>query len=638
MRPEIATLPRIKPLSIVDTLVGRIFGSAQMNRAEDDPSRRAKRLKIGIVAVVAVLILAMWSVVAISIIFARRGAMERTRSDGANLSAAFTDEVTHTLGSVAGAMDLVADRMRIEGAAFDIQTWSREIPLLAAPTIQGGIIGPDGKLVSTTLDPHSEPIDLSDREHFRVHLDGSFKGLFISKPIIGRVSKQATIQVSKRVEAADGRFLGVLVFSLAPGYLTTLHESMDLGDRGVIALVGLDGVIRARFSRNSMDDAAGLGASVAGTPRPAITGENDHGSYVRESVVDHVTRLYSYRRVPQYPLVVTVGLDLDEALAAASAQALLVVLLTAASTLLFGGLATYLVREIGQRAKREIDLANERTKLRSVNVALAHERSKLQTINSQLMVTKERAEVASRAKSLLLTNMSHEFRTPLNAIIGLSYLIKDQTIGPVGPPVYADYATDICGAGEHLLGLVNNLLDSAKLEAGKLELSEKAIRLSQVLEASLALVRTQAQKKNLSLEIAASGDLPPIWADEVKLRQILINLLSNAVKFTPEGGRVAVSTERADGGLAIVIADTGIGMSDEEVLVALEPFCQVDNSLTRKYEGSGLGLPLAKSLVELHGGSLYIESTKGKGTAVRVRLPAERVIGSRTADRTVAVE
>lgn len=604
-----------------------------MKRLEDDPRRRAKLFKVRIVAVVTVLILTMWAIVATSVTSARRGAIERARSDGANLSAAFSDEVTHALGSITGVMELVADRMRMEGAAFDIQAWSREIPLMAAPTIQGAIIGPDGKLVSTTLHPHPEPIDLSDREHFRVHLDGSSKGLFISKPVVGRVSGQATIQVSKRVEAADGRFLGVLVFSLAPHYFTTLHKSVDLGKGGILSLVGLDGVIRARFSRNPTDDASALGRSVPSNTRSMVTGGEDQGSYVHESVIDHVTRLYSYRRAPGFPLFVTVGLALDETLAAASAQARLVISLAAASTLLLGGLAAYLAREVGQRAEREVDLANERTKLRAANAELAEDRIKLQTMNGELMVSKERAEAASRAKSFLLANMSHELRTPLNAVIGFSQLIRDQTMGPVGVPLYADYARDICGAGEHLLGLINSLLDLAKIEAGKLELKEEPLQLPQVLEVSVAFVRTQAQKKNLSLDIAASEALPPIRADELKLRQILINLLSNAVKFTPEGGRVAASAGlAADGSLAIVIADTGIGMSPEECLVALEPFRQVENSFTRQYEGTGLGLPLARTLIELHGGSLVIDSTKGKGTAVSVRLPVERIIGSPTAD------
>jgi hypothetical protein len=186
-----------------------------MQRAYDHPDRRARHLKIGVAASGLVLIFVLWTVVAISVLFARQAALQRARSDAANLSAAFTDEVSHILDSVSAAMELIAIKMRVDGSSFDIQAWARSIPLMAAPTIQGSIIGPDGKLVSTTLDPRPQPIDLNDREHFRAHLDGSFNGLFISRPVIGRVSRQPTIQVSKRVETNDGRFLGVLVFSLA---------------------------------------------------------------------------------------------------------------------------------------------------------------------------------------------------------------------------------------------------------------------------------------------------------------------------------------------------------------------------------------------------------------------------------------
>jgi hypothetical protein len=215
--------------------------------------------------------------------------------------------------------------------------------LLSSATIQGAIIGPDGRLVSTTLDPNPAPIDLSDREHFRVHLGRKFQGIFISKPVTGRVSHQITLDVTRRVDAEDRRFLGVVMFAVSPAYLTTLHRSIDLGPRGLIALIGLDNVIRARFTREHPDGLAGVGNIVSNGPNLAATTES---SSIGESVTDHVMRLYSIRRVADYPLVVAVGLDLDEALATPRTYSITVAAIAGLATLLLAGLAGYLVREI----------------------------------------------------------------------------------------------------------------------------------------------------------------------------------------------------------------------------------------------------------------------------------------------------
>ena len=276
--------------------------SHQMQQAFAQSHRRARHLKIGIAASGVVLILVLWTVVATSVLFARQAALHRAQSDGANLTAAFANEVRHLLDSVSAAMEIITTKMHVEGETLDLQAWVKMIPLMTTPGTQSVFIGPDGKLVSASLDAHSKPIDLSDREHFRVHLDGSFKGLYIGRPVVGRISLKPAIPVSKRVETNDGRFLGVLLFMLTPSDFTTLYSSVDLGKRGIIALEGLDGVTRVRFSQSTPDGVAGPGVSVAGGPRPRMMSEGAQGGFVRESVIDHVTRFYSYRRVPQYPL------------------------------------------------------------------------------------------------------------------------------------------------------------------------------------------------------------------------------------------------------------------------------------------------------------------------------------------------
>ena len=251
----------------------------------------------------------------------------------------------------------------------------------------------------------------------------------------------------------------------------------------------------------------------------------------------------------------------------------------------------------------------------------------LQHNQDRLIAAKDEAEAASRAKSEFLANMSHELRTPLNAIIGFSQIIKDQSMGPVGVARYAEYAKDIFGAGEHLLALINNVLDISKIQAGKFSLKEEPVDLQEIVQGSLAAVSAQALKNKVTLMVDLPASLPGVRADAVAMRQIVINLLSNAVKFTSEGGEVTVAGERSlDGGLDLSVADTGIGMTEDEIKIALEPFRQVENALTKKYEGTGLGLPIARRLVELHGGRLDIASKTNTGTVIRVHLPRERVL------------
>jgi signal transduction histidine kinase len=331
-----------------------------------DPRRHARAVTREIVAVGVIVVLAMWAMVAASITAAREAAMDRTRSEGRNLTVAFADEVAHIMGGVAGAMEVIAQRMRAEGGRLDIYAWAREIPLLSQASIEGAIIGPDGRLVSTTLDPAPEPIDLSDREHFRVHLDGRFPGIFIGKPVTGRVSQQMTINVTRRVDAPDGTFLGVIMFALAPASLTTLNTSIDLGPRGSMSLIGLDDAIRARFTRENPQGLAGIGQLVE-HPWSSSLPPNGEGYFIKESIFDHLTRLFSYRRVGDYPLVATVGLDLDEALAEALHDTMMFAAIAGLATILLAGLAAYLIREIGRRTAREIELADERSKLQAAN-------------------------------------------------------------------------------------------------------------------------------------------------------------------------------------------------------------------------------------------------------------------------------
>jgi PAS domain S-box-containing protein len=255
----------------------------------------------------------------------------------------------------------------------------------------------------------------------------------------------------------------------------------------------------------------------------------------------------------------------------------------------------------------------------------------------QLREAKEGAELANRTKTEFMANMSHELRTPLNAIIGFADIIRAELLGTVGSPRYREYARDIGDSARHLLSIINDILDVSKIEAGKLELHEDCIDLDAVMDDVLRLVHERAEMAGVALRREAPGQVPRLFADQRKIKQILLNLISNAVKFTPAGGTVTLSRSvGADNGIIMSVADTGIGIAPEHIPIATARFGQVDSSMTRRYSGTGLGLPLTIGLVELHRGKLTIDSALGRGTTVRVSMPPERSLPARRALRSQA--
>ncbi len=314
--------------------------------------------------------------------------------------------------------------------------------------------------------------------------------------------------------------------------------------------------------------------------------------------VETVVRLQVAR--PQLPIVVLSGLDDDE------------VALEAVQL----GAQDYL-------AKGE---TSSEIMARAIRYAIERKRGQ-----QQLLQEKERAEVANRARSEFLANMSHELRTPLNAIIGFSEAIVEELLGPYEHPTYKQYVADIHDSGMHLLEIINDILDLAKIDAGTATIEEECVDVPEIVQASMRMIEQRAADAGIAVIVRIGEDIPQLWADRRLLRQILVNLLSNAVKFTPAGGQVTVvAALEADNVLALTVADTGIGIAREDIPKAMSLFGQVDGSLSRKYAGTGLGLPLARRLIDLHGGTLTLESELGAGTTITVRFPAERLIPADT--------
>lgn len=289
------------------------------------------------------------------------------------------------------------------------------------------------------------------------------------------------------------------------------------------------------------------------------------------------------------------------------------------------------VKNVTQRVKLELQVADftqtleNKVQRRTQELLLEIERRQLAQIS--LKEALRNAEAATEAKGKFLASMSHELRTPLNAIIGFAEAMKSEMLGPIQPPQYGEYVEIIGNSGHHLLALINDILDLSKIDAGAVELSRESVDIHDLLKECLDLIGHRAIEAQITInsEFDEAVDAN-IDADPRRLKQVFLNLLSNAIKFTPQGGAVSVQVERLDcRTMSISITDTGVGIATEDIPKVLSEYGQAEHGLDHLVEGTGLGLPITKKLVELHGGKLMIESVQGEGTTIRVRLPIEDV-------------
>jgi two-component system cell cycle sensor histidine kinase PleC len=288
-----------------------------------------------------------------------------------------------------------------------------------------------------------------------------------------------------------------------------------------------------------------------------------------------------------------------------------------AGRILFGGgdAVISVVNDITLQKTREAELADAGQKL-------AEQAADLTRLTAELRLKKHAAEAANAAKSSFLAHMSHELRSPLNAILGFAEIVRDMHFGADSAQRYAQYGGHIHEAGTHLLALIDDILDLAKVEAGKLELQPTRFDLGELLDECAQMMRPQAERRGLAFHLAVEGADLALTADRRRVKQMVVNLLSNAIKFTQLGGRIDLEARRLpDGGTSVVVADSGVGMTPEQILLAMQPFGRVRGSMAIDPTGSGLGLPIVRNLIEAHGGRIEIHSEPDKGTLVQLLFP-----------------
>ncbi|WP_157269491.1 sensor histidine kinase [Azohydromonas aeria] len=552
----------------------------------------------------ALALLVAWGSVALLLKTKWDDAVQAEVRQNANLARALQEQTVRVIATV----DQATLRLRDAVRSGDFTT--AQLPQLANETglapkilVQLSLVGADGRFVGSNIDPDGSktgPMDLNGREHVRVHLQPGLAsdaaldagGLFIGKPVLGKVSGRWTIQLTRRIDAADGRVLGVVVASLDPGYFEEVYRGVALGAQGAVTLVGTDRVVRARVLGGGSH---GLGSTIGAATLQGryLNSGASAGDYITTSSIDQVERIVAFRRVGESSLYVLV--------ATATAEALLPWRVTRGMML---GLTALLTVAI----------------LAAAFIFLSGVR-RLERKNEALRLSEAQAQAANQAKSEFLAAISHELRTPLTSIRGYAELMEHR----LEHPRFRESAGLIRKGAEHLNELLTQILDLAKVEAGAMPVNLAPVALRPVLQGTLDFFELTARAKGLALELDVAAELPPqLVCDDLRLKQVLNNLLSNALKFTAQGG-VRIEAARAGDMVCFHVVDTGPGIPAELHETVFEKFRQANGRVSYEHGGTGLGLALSRGLAELMGGTLTLQSAPGQGCRFTLSLPLRSV-------------
>ena len=536
-----------------------------------------------------VLLVLIWSIVWAQIRSDRHDVMAGATANLQNIARGFREHSQGVLRNADEALRVIKFHYERKGEG--------DFPLLNAYFQQGvidtnffnqaGIINEQGIYAFSNLPDH-KPVNLADREHFQVHKDRYAYEIFVSKVVFGRASKRWSIQLTRRIDKADGGFGGVAVVSLDPTYLVNFHSKIDLGSQGFTSFLSLDGTVRT-IHAGSKSLVSGLDAPL---PLPDAVRSQSSGTFQDAGLYDGIERLYAFERLTHQPLLVLVGMDLREILADHEARRRLYIGYAALMSLLvlvFCGTAI-----------------------------VSLQRSAV--LNVQLIKKTQEAARANHHKTEFLASISHELRTPLNGIIGYAEYILHKT----QEPLLQLPAKVIYESGGHLLSLINSLLDLNKAEANEMELKPEAFDLREDIDSLVLLHQPAMAAKNLQLDIQLQPAGPlPVVMDRLRFRQVLGNLLDNATKYSFHHGSIRLKVNGAPDRRTVEVSveDEGIGIPAEHHGQVFDKFWRSEDFATRNYPGTGLGLALCKRLIELMGGHIGFTSAPEQGSTFFFTLP-----------------
>ncbi len=502
----------------------------------------------------------------------------------ATLARALEEEFLRAVGAVDQTLQYIRDGYIRDPRHFRIEDWQQGGRFLTQSAFLVSMTDAKGIVISSNIGD-GKPVDVSDREHIRVHLDGKADTLFISKPVLGRVSKKWAIQLTRRMEFPDGSLAGVIVGSFDPGVIAAFHSSVIIGKQGTISVIGDDGVVRVRSPL--MEE--GLGRDLSKTRDWAARGALPEGDsvYRQVSSIDNIERIFLSRRIRGTTMRLVVGQSTQEVFHATEADAVWDRMAAAIATLWLLALSWLMLR-------------NQRS----------------------LAQARDKAEEGARAKSEFLATMSHEIRTPLNGVIGLADLLSSTRLDKQQSGLVQSLKT----SANQLLGLLNDILDLSRLEAKKSDIEHVDFSIQLLAQEVIDLLRPGARDKGIELTLEIAPEVLPAYrGDPTRVRQILFNLIGNGIKFTDKGFvSLTITAEPSPGlhrhALKFTIADTGCGIPEDAIGKLFQEFSQVDSSISRRFGGTGLGLAISKRLANAMGGRIEVFSIVGIGTRFEVRI------------------